>query len=95
MSNRKNDDESKENEALQELADGYVNNLKMPVIAQLATLSQVVPNSIDKLINDCMILSKQVNELTKERTKLLQELAVNKAKDLNKKATSSVKKSKK
>lgn len=83
MSNRQvvSDEQKKQEELNIKRAEEYTQAYKGPVLSQLATFNQVIPNVIDNLIKGILELHKQVDSLTSENQKLNGELAVLKAVD--------------
>lgn len=83
MSNRQvvSDEQKKQEKLNTQRAEEYTQQFKGPILSQLATFNQVLPNIIDNLIKQCLALHQQIDTLTSEKQKVYGELATLKALD--------------
>lgn len=51
----------------------YTKGFKIPIQNIMADVTQIIPNTIDQLIKQCIILETQLKTVTDERDKLLLE----------------------
>ncbi len=56
----------------------YLQQFKTPVLAIMANMTQTFPNAIDQLIEKCVMLEGQVEKLTIENKKLMDEKVLSK-----------------
>ena len=81
------DDQKKQEKLNTQRAEEFTQAYKGPVLSQLATFNQILPNIIDNLIKECLVLYQKVDTLTSENQKVNGELAtlkaVSKAKPVN------------
>lgn len=51
----------------------YLQQFKAPVLTVMANMTQTIPNTIDELIKQCVLLEGTVEKLTTENKKLMDE----------------------
>lgn len=51
----------------------YTKGFKIPIQNIMADVTQIIPNTIDQLIKQCIVLETQLKKVTDERDKLLLE----------------------
>lgn len=57
----------------QERLNAYLQQFKAPVLSLMANVTQTIPNTVDELIKQCVTLEGQIERLTAENKKLLDE----------------------
>lgn len=57
----------------QKRLNDYLQQFKAPVLALMSNMTQTLPNTIDELIKQCVVLEGQIEVLTTENKKLLDE----------------------
>ncbi len=62
----------------QKRLNDYLLQFKTPVLAIMANMTQTFPNTIDELIKQCVMLEGQVEKLTIENKKLMDEKVLSK-----------------
>jgi len=80
------DEQQKQQKINNERAEQYAQQFKGPVLSHQATGNQVIPNTIDSLIQQCLMLHQQVDSLTSKLKDSNGELSTLKAVNSDKKS---------
>lgn len=51
----------------------YIKRFKIPIQNIMADVTQIIPNTIDQLIKQCIVLETELKKVTDERDKILLE----------------------